>query len=195
MRTNIRRIIVAALVLILAIGTGMVASSLWEQRKIDIALEVIELLPEVAQRIQNFHRVKVEDGRKVWEVSAKEARYFEDEAKVSVIKPVVEVYLEEGRTVGMRGEGGEVFLDGKDVRKVDVQGGIEVQIDQYVIRTEFASYEALSEQIVVPGIVRVEGNQLEFDGESMEIDLDSQRLRVTDGVDMLLWPKGSHVGG
>jgi len=42
------------------------------------------VLPNVAQRIQNFHRVKVDNGRKVWEVSAREAQYLENEEVVVV---------------------------------------------------------------------------------------------------------------
>ena len=33
-----------------------------------------DFLPQVAQRIQNFRRVKMENGRTVWEVTAKDAQ-------------------------------------------------------------------------------------------------------------------------
>lgn len=169
--------------------------SLWQQHQVDIALKAIELLPEVAQRIQDFHRVKIDDGRKVWEVSAKEARHFEDEGMVAVIEPVVAVFFEEGRTVSLRGNGGKVFIDGKDLSKVEVEGGIQVRIDPYSMRTEYAQYETETDRIVVPGEVSVESDQLEFDGRGMEIDLNEQRLEVKDGVEMLLWPKGrAHAG-
>lgn len=189
MRKQLRRLVVAVLAIVVLIGAGLLARNFLKQRSVDLALEVIERLPDVAQRIQNFHRVKVDGGRKVWEVSAKEARYLDGEAIVSVQEPVIAVYFEEGRTVGMRGRSGKVILAGKDVDKVEVEGQIEVQIDQYAVTTEFARYEADGDRIVAPGAVRVESPQIEFDGDGMEIDLADQRLRLSDNVRMTLWPK------
>lgn len=182
--------VVGLLVFVLAIGAAMLARNFWEQRKLDLALEAIDLLPEVAQRIQDFHRVKFDGGRKIWEVSAKEARYFDDEGVVSVRGPVVEIYFEEGRSVALRGDEGKVILDGSDVESVEVEGRIDVKLDEYALRTDFARYETETDRIVVPGSVRVESAQVEFDGEAMEIDVGDQRLRVKQGVQMTLWPKG-----
>jgi len=188
MRTNLRRIVVGMLVLVMAIGAGLVARNMWRQHRVDLALEAIELLPDVAQRIQNFHRAKIDGDRKVWEVSAKEARYFEDDGMVAVESPVIGVYPEEGRQISMRGRSGKVYLEDKDLERVEVEGGIEVEIDDYSLRTEFARYEADADRIVVPGTVRVESARIEFDGEEMEVDLAAERLRVSKKVRMLLWP-------
>lgn len=181
--------VVVSLVLVLAIGAGLLARNYWQQRKAELALDMIELLPEVAQRIQNFHRVKIDNGRKVWEVSAKEARYFEDEGVVAVQEPRVSVFFEEGRTVAMSGHGGKVVLDGTDLQRVEVEGDIDVQLDEYSLRTQLAYYEAAEDRIHAPGDFRVESSEIQFDGKNMEIDLESQTLRVTERVHMTLWPK------
>ncbi len=190
MRRQLRRWVVALLVFVLMIGAGLLARGYWNQSKVELALDVIELLPDVAQRIQDFHRVKIDNGRKVWEVSAKEARYFEDDGVVAVQDPTVSVFFEEGRTVALRGRSGKVILQGTDVDRVEVEGDIDAQLDEYSLTTDLAYYEAGTDHIRVPGSFRVEGKQLEFDGEAMEIDLVKQRLRVTDQVRMTLWPKG-----
>lgn len=189
MRKRLRRLVVASLVLLLLIGAAMLARSFWEQRKVELALEAIELLPDVAQRIQDFHRVKVDDGRKVWEVAAKEARYFEDDGVVAVEDPVVSVFFEEGRSVSLQGRSGKVILDGSDVERVEVDGEIDVKLNEYALSTEAAYYEADSDRIIVPGAVHVESAQLQIDGNAMEIEVGAQRLRVNDGVRMTLWPK------
>ncbi len=189
MRTKLRFIVVGVLVLVLAIGAGMIARSLWRQKKGDLALEAIELLPDVAQRIQDFHRTRIVGDRKVWEVSAKEARYFEKDGVVAVQDPVVAVFLEEGRTVAMRGRSGKVYLVEKSVERVEVEGEVEVELDEYLVSTDFARYEAELDTIVVPGTVRMESTQIQFEGEAMEVDLGANRLRVGKNVHMLLWPK------
>ncbi len=190
MRRQLRRLVVGILVFVLMIGAGLLARSYWEQRKVELALEVIELLPDVAQRIQDFHRVKIDDGRKVWEVSAKEARYFEDDGVVSVEGPVVSVFFEKGRTVAMRGRSGKVILEGTDLERVEVEGEIDVQLDDYALKTEMAYYEAATDSIHAPESFHLKGTQLEFDGESLEVDLEQQTLRVSKKVRMTLWPQG-----
>lgn len=184
---------VVAIAIALVIGAGLVARNLLRQRSIELALEVLDLMPEVAQRIHDFHRVKVRDGRMVWEVSAREAQYFGDEGFVSVRQPVVAVYPEEGRKIGMSGREGRVVLAGKDVDRVEVEGEIDVQLGDYSVRTDRAHYEAAADKIIVPGAVRVEGSQVAFAGDTMEIDIDAQRLRVEGNVRMVLWPRGERA--
>ena len=38
-----------------------------------------DFLPDVAQHIQNFRRVKLKDGKAVWEVQAEDAQYTDGE--------------------------------------------------------------------------------------------------------------------
>jgi len=189
MRTKLRFIVIGVLVLVLAIGVGMVARSLWRQKQGGLALEAIELLPDVAQRIQDFHRIKIDGDRKVWDVSAKEARYFEEEGVVAVQDPVVAVYLENGRTVALHGRSGEVCLVDKAVDRVEVEGEVEVQLDEYLVSTDFARYDTDSDMIVAPGSVRMESSQIQLDGEALQVDLGAGRLRVGKNVRMFLWPK------
>lgn len=177
------------MVVVLAAGGALLGRDLWEQKKQDLALQALDILPDVAQRIRNFHRVKVEEGRKVWEVSAREAQYYEDEGVVSVEEPKVELFFEEGRTVAFSGRTGRVLLDGKDLSSVEVRGDIEVKFAGYEMRTDFARYDVAAEKIVAPGAVHITGEGLELNGEQMEVELPTQRLRVSGDVRMNLWPK------
>ncbi len=191
MRRQVRRMVVGLLGVAVVVGGGLVVRNLLQQRGMDLALEAVELLPEVAQRIQNFHRVKVDGDRKVWEVSAREARYFEDEEMVAVFEPEVAVYLEEGRKVGMSGGSGKVFLEDNELLRVEVEGDIDVQVDEYLLRTDSARYEADTDTVVAPGKVHLSSAQLEMDGEGVEVDLEEQTFRVSRRVRMRLWPKRS----
>src|SRR5215470_8046614 len=110
MRTRLRWLVVAVLAVVLGAGAWLLQRDFAARRRADQARSFVEVLPNVAQRIQNFHRVKVDNGRKVWEVSAREAQYVENEQVVLVEAPVVEVFLQDGRTVSLRGDSGKVFL-------------------------------------------------------------------------------------
>ena len=58
----------------------------------------------------------------MWEVSAREAQYRDTEQQVVVDDPVVEVFLEDGRAVALRGANGRVFLEGKELQRVELAG-------------------------------------------------------------------------
>jgi LPS export ABC transporter protein LptC len=190
MRTRVRRLVVALVVLLLATGGGLLARHLWNQKKGDLALQALDLLPNVAQRIRDFHRVKVDNGRKVWEVSAKEAQYHEDEEMVVVKEPMVSFFLEDGRVVALRGNEGKVYLlGGRDLQLVELAGEIEVELGDYAVRAEYASYDRSSDVVVAPGKVEISGETFDLQGQHMEVVVGSQRLTLSGGVETTLRPR------
>lgn len=190
MRTRARRFVVALVVLLLATGGGLLARHLWKQKKSDLARQALDLLPNVAQRIRDFHRVKVDNGRKVWEVSAKEARYHEDEEMVVVTEPMVSFFLEDGRVVALRGNEGKVYLGGRDLQLVELVGEIEVELGDYAVRAEYASYDRRTDVVIAPGKVEISGDTFDMRGQQMEVTVGSQRLILSGGVETTLRPRG-----
>jgi LPS export ABC transporter protein LptC len=189
MRRRLRWLAAALLVLVLAAGAWLLQRDFAARRRAEQTRPIVDVLPNVAQRIQNFHRVKIDNGRKVWEVSAREAQYLESEEVVVVDAPVLQVFLQDGRTVGLRGDGGKVFLKQRELQRVELQGDIDVQLDEYALHTETAQYEADRGVIVAPGEVRISGKGLEMHGARMEIDVAAQRLELSDRVQTTMWPR------
>ena len=188
MRSRLRLLV--GVVLVAAIGGGIWL--LWRdaaaRRAGELAAAAVEVLPDVSQRIQNFHRVKIEDGRKVWEVQARDAQYKEGEGVVSVIEPVVALYLADGREVSLRGTSGVVLLEGRELKRVDVEGAITVQLGDYALSTDRASYEVATDLVIAPGAVRITGGGLDIEGRHMEVEVGAQRLRLTEQVRVVLQP-------
>jgi len=184
------RFTVVALVVVLLGGVGvLIARSVWEQRKRTIVPDMLELVAGVSQHIQDFRRVKVKDGRKVWEVSAKDGQYFEEEKTVVVRGAIMEWYLEDGRTVGLRGDEGRIVLDGREVTRVELRGDIQVSLADYVVRTDSAAYDNDQQTITAMGRVEVSGRALQLNGDGLEVDVDRQRLRVLHNVSMRIDPE------
>ena len=177
------------LAVVLGAGAWLLQRDFAARRRADRARSVADILPNVAQRIQNFHRVKVDNGRKVWEVSAREAQYVENEEVVLVEAPVVEVFLQDGRTVALRGSSGKVFLAERELKSVELQGDIEMQLGGYAMQTDAARYEAERGVIVAPGRVRITGSGFELQGEHMEVDVAAQQLLLSERVQTTLWPR------
>ncbi|MDX2167094.1 MAG: LPS export ABC transporter periplasmic protein LptC [Deltaproteobacteria bacterium] len=191
MRARLRLVI--ALVLVAALGAGgflFARQAVERQREAAAAREIVDVLPDVSQRIQHFRRVKVdEQGKKIWEVSADEAQYREGEGLVAVRAPMVAFFLRDGREVSLRGETGTVFLDGKELRRIELQGAIDVQLGEYALTTDRASYEADRDLVIAPGMVHIRGKGLDVQGAGMEVQVGAQRLTLTQNVQMTLWPK------
>jgi LPS export ABC transporter protein LptC len=142
-----------------------------------------DFLPQVAQRIQNFRRVKVEHGRMVWEITAKDARYFEQDDQVVVVEPRMTFFLkDQGRTAHLTGKEGRITLEGHDVSKLTLSGDVTVQLDDLELDTEQATYDRERDLITAPGVVTVRGRTLDVRGRGMEVDVGPQHVRLLEDV-------------
>jgi LPS export ABC transporter protein LptC len=191
MRNRLRLLVVTLIVALVGAGVALLVRDVREQRRSKLEVELLDILPQVAQRIQDFRRVKVEDGRKVWEVSARDAQYYEEQGLVVVKEPLVAFYLKDGRQVALSGREGKVHLVERELDRVDLQGNIEVRLGEYQLRARAAYYDRATDTIVAPGVVRIAGEALELEGEGMEVQVAEQRLRLQDKVRMTLRPRQS----
>ncbi len=177
------------LLLIVLVGTVAVQLALnqWTHRLRRMGPKELDFLPHAAQRIENFRRVKMEGDRKAWEVAAREAQYLEDDQQIVVDDPQVSLYLkgEEGE-VSLRGRDGTIFLSGREIDRVELDGGIEVRFGDYRVTTDRAVYEQASDTVVSPGAVRVTARGLELSGERMTVEVETQRVRVDGRVETVL---------
>lgn len=190
MNPRVRRLVIALVVLsVLGILGGVAATRVTRARlERELAKQAADLLPDVAQRIQNFHRMKVDKGRKVWEVAAREARYHAEENTVVVSGPSVAFFLEDGRAIALTGREGRVRLDGHELEHVDLDGEILIQFGDYSVRTDSARYDRANDTIVAPGHVSVTGEQLNLEGDLLELNLETQRMHLRDKVRVVVRP-------
>lgn len=188
MNKRLGKLVAAMAVLVVGGVLFLVGRSMWEQRKRDLVERTLKMLPGVSQHIQNFRRVKMEDGKKVWEVAATDARYFEDQSLIVVRDPVVAWYLQDGREVGMRGQEGRLRLSDHEIERVELQGPIEVSLADYKLRTDDAVYNQDIGLISSPNRVQITGEAMDLQGDGMEVDVRTQRVRLLHNVAMRLEP-------
>ncbi len=195
MKKHLRLTVISLVVLLLSSIGGLVARSLWQQHKRDVARVGLDFLPGVSQHIQDFHRVKVQDGRKVWEVAAEDAQYKEEDEVVIVRGAALQLYLKDGRSLGLKGTDGQILLAGREVTSVDLAGAIQVTFADYVMRTERATYDHQQRIISAPGAVEISGRALQLRGDSMTVDVDAERLTLQHNVSMQIQPGLLKQGG
>lgn len=188
MKTRLRRLVVALIVVLVSFGAARLAQVLWLQRQSDLRQQALDVLPHVAQYIRDFHRTKVVNGRKVWEVSAREAQYYDEEQLVVVREPAVSFFLDDGREMALRGEEGKVFLLDRDLRRVELAGDIRARFGEYALQTDSAHYDRQTDAVQAPGRVRISGDELDISGDRMTLRVSDQRLVLDGNVKMKLRP-------
>ena len=179
-KRRLRRVLLAGVLTALG-GIAYLVSSIMYAGLDPVRLGA-ELLPQVAQRIQNFRRVKVKDGRTVWEITADDAQYFEDENQIIVHEPRLTFFLKDDRPCRVTGSEGKLSLDGRDIESVTLGGGVSVELDELVLETDEATYDRERDLITSPGAVTVRSRSLEVRGKGMEISVGPQQLRLLGEV-------------
>ena len=164
------------------VGLGFVLGRTMVQRREAAEDAAPPLRADVSQRISDFRRVKVKDGRRVWELTASEAEYFEDQGNVLVTAPHVSFFSADGQSIEVKGRQGRIFVSGNNIDKIELSGGIEVRVGEYLVRTEEAIYVQAQDAIVSAGRVQVDGGALSLDGKGLLVELARQKLTLLKGV-------------
>jgi LPS export ABC transporter protein LptC len=142
-----------------------------------------DFLPDVAQHIRSFRRVKVENGRQVWEITAEDAQLFDGTGEIVVREPRMTFHLKDGnRLAHVAGTEGRLSLDGRDLKRITLRGVVVVQLDDLEMRTDEATYDRAHDLISAPGPVTVRGNTLDVKGRGMEVHVAPQQIRLLDDV-------------
>lgn len=192
-RTQVRRLLIVAVMLALSSLGFFVGRTIISQQAADAERQSrVELEPDVSQRIEHFRRVKVKDGRKVWELTAQEAEYLTEQGQVVVASPKLAFYSGDGRDIQVRGKEGHIFLTDGNVQRIEVSGGIEVTVGEYFVATEKAIYFENINSIIAPGEVNLKSAELALAGNGMMLELNEQRVRFLRGVTTTF--QGSHQG-
>jgi LPS export ABC transporter protein LptC len=165
-------------------GIGYLVSRRVVDRQAGLLLELgQDILPHVAQRIRNFRRVKVEDGRPVWEITARDAQFLETEGEVVVVAPRLTFYLDGGaREAHITGAEGRLSLDGRELRSLTLRGGVRVRFAALQLDMEEATYDRARDRITSPSEVTIRGRALEVRGRGFEVDVGPQQMRLLQEV-------------
>ena len=181
-RTQIRKVLIAAVMLALA-GLGFVLGRTMINQQASVAVpEADDLAPEVSQRIKEFRRVRVKDGRKEWELVAEEAEFVAEAGQVQINGPKLAFYGGDGRDVEVTGATGRVFLENGDVERIELSGGIDVTVGDYFVQTDKAIYFQNINSIAAAGEVRLKSADIALTGQSMLLDLGRRKVLFRHGV-------------
>ncbi|MGE0679404.1 MAG: LPS export ABC transporter periplasmic protein LptC [Candidatus Binatia bacterium] len=180
------RFIIALTVMVSLIIIGyQLVTTLQAQRQNEqnIAHLVTDVAPEAAQRMQDFRRAKIRDGKKVWEIAARQASYSQEKNEIIVEGPEVTLYAKNGDVIALRCQEGRVHLnDDEEVIRMELSGDLEMRVGDFVITTPNAVYENERNAIFSDGPVRIVGQGVEVEGQGYTVDVAEKRLTLNAEV-------------
>ena len=191
MRRPTRLVLLAIIFLSLGGVAYKVAESLWVMKAEEFRknpIKALDSIPDSALQIKDFRRAKIEDGRKLWELFGDEANYFKEQKEAVIQRPRFFYYNKDGETTETTGDRARLFFDDKELDKMQLEGGIQVTFQGYVLKSEEATYFADTGRIVLPKRARVTGNGLEVEGSRMEVELEVKKVRLLQNVKTKIEP-------
>src|ERR1700756_5572198 len=192
MRKWRRLTLLAAIFISLGGVVYKVAENIWITKVQEIKkdpLKALNYLPDSALHMKDFRRSKIEDGRKVWEIVGDEANYYKDQKQVIIKKARFYYYDKEGETAETTGDVARLFINEKELERMQLQGNVEVNYQGYTLKSEEAIYHPDKQQIVLPQRATVVGEGLQMEGSSMQVELDEKKVRLIQNVKTKLDPQ------
>ena len=72
--------------------------------------------------------------------------------------------------------------------RVVLTGAIQVTASEYIVRTDHAIYDNARRVITVPNPVDIAGRALQLRGDTMEVDVDTEIVKLARNMSMHLEP-------
>jgi LPS export ABC transporter protein LptC len=194
-RRRVRTALAVSIGALLSFVILQVATSLHAQRATRVDRSPLEgMLPQAVQWIQDFRRVEVRDGKKIWEVQAEEAQVLQESGRVVVRRPSGTFYLKDGDAVTVRADDGTLGFQGKDLDSVVLRGNVEIRVRGFTIRSDRARYERTTDRILARGPVQIAGEELTVDGRDMVVFMKEARFVLQEQVRVTLLPQSTKGG-
>jgi len=187
-----RFLLLGAIIVSLGAVGYKVTAEIWANKLRDIKenpIKLLDELPESALNIKDFRRAKVENGRTVWELLGEEATYDKDQRQAVIHKPRFLYYDKKGEVAEASAHIAHVYLNEKELEKMQLEGGIEISYSGYLLNSQEATYLPAKEQIMMPQRTTLTGEGLQLQGASMEVDLGESKVRLLRDVKTKLEPE------
>jgi LPS export ABC transporter protein LptC len=192
MRKTRRSILLLAILLSLG-GVGYKVVEFVQRVQKDVkrnpALKTLDYLPESALHMKDFHRAKIEGGRKIWELFGDEASYFKEQKEAIIRKPRFLYYDKKGEVAETTGDEAHIYINEKELERMELRGGIQVSFQGYVLKSEEANYVPAQDQIILPNHTTVVGEGIALEGSRMEVELEDRKIRMLHRVKTRIEPE------
>ena len=186
-----KRIVLLTVILLSLGGVAYKVADVMRQLKkvvVKSPVAVLDALPDSTLHLKDFHRAKIENGRKVWELFGDEANYLKDKKEAVIKRPRFLYYDKKDEAAETSAEMAHIFLNEKELERLELKGDVRVTMKGYVLTSESANYLPAKEQISLPTRTQVVGEGISIEGASMEVELEGKIIRMVREVKTKIEP-------
>ncbi len=180
------------ILLVMLVGSSFVFIRLWGNIKNEKGAERKEGVPKASNEkadmsLEKIRLVEDKHGRKTWELEARTAQQNNEDNIMILDEPKVTYYTEEGKIIIVTGTKGRVKQDSKDM---ELKGNVKLtSSDGYTLKTDSLSYSHQKRKVTTADPVEIEGDLMHLVGQGMQVDMETQTLKVFNRV-KTQWKKG-----
>ncbi len=140
--------------------------------------------------LNNFERSETRDGKKVWEVKAKQGHYMPQQNQAIVEDAILWMYRTENQTIRLETKHAKLILDGQKLVKAEAYDGVKIiQNDEVTLETERATYDQIQGSLIAPGHVTITSTLYTVVGDGLEGNTDSRDFRLLKNVQTSIYPQ------
>jgi len=168
--------------LIVAVGIGLLLVSY--HRLKEEPRRLVSVLPEnMDVSLNRIHHVATRDGVKQWMLDAESAQYQKRDNKTVFKEVSVSFFLKDGKTMHLTSRDGLLLTDTKDM---EVWGDVVVRNGPYELNTDKLRYDYKTQSISAEAPIVIKGNRMNFSGDSMTFNLQTEEIVVWGRVKAVL---------
>ncbi len=168
-----------------------VAETLWLQKAMEFQedpIKILDLVPQPSLQLKKFRRSRVEEGRKVWEITGDEAVYIKADREAVITGPRLVFYNQNDENVEVRGDVGHLYFNERKMDRLELRGEVEIYYQGFILKTNEIVYHQNKNQVISRGKVAMKGKGLDLEGVGAEISLKNSRLRLRNKVKTRIRP-------
>ena len=133
--------------------------------------------------LEDFHRVEVKHGRTVWEVRAKDAKYYPQDFVTHVNSAELTIFREKQDDVVVKSDAAKLYMGGATLSRAVLDGNIHIAGDNGLqVKTQAAEFDAAAKVFSADGSVNISGTGYEVNGQGFRYAVESGLLTFARDV-------------
>lgn len=145
---------------------------------------------DAAMMLKTFRRFESRDGKTVWEFAAKQGKYSPERESAIVSEVDLTLYREKDERINLKADEAVIALVGTTLKTAELKGNVKVTHSKgATLQTDFAVVEYAENRVTAPGLVRINGDLFEIQGEQLEGKIDQRNFTLKKNVSTVIYPQ------
>lgn len=145
--------------------------------------------------LTNFQRSESKNGKKIWEVTADNGKYFPEQEMTRLRNVKVLSLRSEDSRFTVSADMADVKLQGTSLASADLQDNVVATInDEVTVQTQIAFYDYEKGLVEAPGFVSITGPFYSTVGDRMSAQTDEEILTLEGNVRTIIEPVPTQKG-